>query len=63
MAKRCQWAGDGELMQAYHDTVWGTLQYDDRTLFEPLGLERAQAGLSWETVLVKRTVRTQDIAA
>ena len=51
---RCQWAADGELMQAYHDTEWGVPLHDDRALFEFLCLEGAQAGLSWRTVLHKR---------
>lgn len=51
---RCHWAADGELMQAYHDTEWGVPLHDDRTLFEFLCLEGAQAGLSWRTVLHKR---------
>ena len=51
---RCHWAGDGELMQAYHDTEWGVPLHDDRALFEFLCLEGAQAGLSWRTVLHKR---------
>ena len=41
-------------MIAYHDQEWGVPQHDDRTLFEFLVLEGAQAGLSWETVLKKR---------
>jgi DNA-3-methyladenine glycosylase I len=51
---RCHWAGDSELMQAYHDTEWGVPLHDDRALFEFLCLEGAQAGLSWRTVLHKR---------
>ena len=50
---RCHWA-KSDLMIAYHDTEWGTPVHDDRTLFEFLILEGAQAGLSWETVLKKR---------
>ncbi len=51
---RCPW-GDGEpLSQAYHDTEWGVPRRDERTLFEFLVLEGAQAGLSWRTVLAKR---------
>ncbi len=38
----------------YHDTEWGVPVHDDRTLFEFLILEGAQAGLSWQTVLNKR---------
>jgi len=39
---------------AYHDKEWGVPVHDDRTLFEFLTLEAAQAGLSWYTVLRKR---------
>ncbi len=39
---------------AYHDEEWAIPVHDDRTLFEMLILEGAQAGLSWETVLKKR---------
>ena len=38
----------------YHDNEWGKPVHDDRTLFEFLILEGAQAGLSWLTVLKKR---------
>lgn len=41
-------------MIAYHDREWGVPTRDDRTLFEFLILEGAQAGLSWETILNKR---------
>ena len=41
-------------MIAYHDTEWGVPVHDDRTLFEFLILEGAQAGLSWQTILNKR---------
>jgi DNA-3-methyladenine glycosylase I len=50
---RCQWAAS-VLAIAYHDLEWGTPVHDDRTLFEFLILEGAQAGLSWETILKKR---------
>jgi DNA-3-methyladenine glycosylase I len=50
---RCAWATD-ELSVAYHDEEWGVPIYDDRTLFEFLILEGAQAGLSWITILKKR---------
>jgi len=52
--KRCDWAGDDPLMQAYHDREWGVPVHDDTRLFEFLILEGAQAGLSWRTVLHKR---------
>ena len=50
---RCPWA-KGELMVRYHDEEWGVPVHDDRTLFEFLILEGAQAGLSWSTILNKR---------
>ena len=61
---RCQWAG-GEgnrnaLMIEYHDREWGVPVHDDRTWFEFLILEGAQAGLSWSTVLNKRA-RYRDV--
>ena len=52
-AKRCGWAKT-DLSIAYHDAEWGVPVHDDRTLFEFLVLEGAQAGLSWETILRKR---------
>ena len=51
---RCEWAGTDPLYQAYHDREWGVPVHDDRTLFEFLTLEGAQAGLSWLTILRKR---------
>jgi DNA-3-methyladenine glycosylase I len=42
------------LEQSYHDKEWGVPLHDDRTLFEFLVLEGAQAGLSWSTILRKR---------
>ena len=52
--KRCEWADRGELEQSYHDNEWGVAIHDDRSLFEFLVLEGAQAGLSWSTILRKR---------
>ncbi|HNS01914.1 MAG TPA: DNA-3-methyladenine glycosylase I [Anaerolineae bacterium] len=54
MMTRCQWAGTDPLYIAYHDLEWGVPIHDDRTLFEFLVLEGAQAGLSWFTILKKR---------
>lgn len=51
---RCAWAGTDPLYVAYHDQEWGVPVFDDRTLFEFLILEGAQAGLSWSTILKKR---------
>ena len=53
--QRCAWAGEpGSLMCEYHDTEWGVPTHGDRTLFELLCLEGAQAGLSWNTILNRR---------
>lgn len=51
--ERCAWARN-ELAIAYHDREWGVPVHDDRTFFEFLILEGAQAGLSWDTILRKR---------
>ena len=53
---RCAWARS-ELAIPEHDPV-----HDDRTLFEFLILEGAQAGLSWETILRMR-VRYRELFA
>ncbi len=50
---RCTWPSN-PLSIRYHDEEWGVPQHDDRTLFEFLILEGAQAGLSWDTILQKR---------
>jgi len=50
----CGWARQSEIEHRYHDEEWGLLRTDDRTLFEFMVLESAQAGLSWRTVLNKR---------
>ena len=50
---RCAWARN-ELSIRYHDEEWGVPVHDDRTLFDSLILEGAQAGLSWDTILKKR---------
>lgn len=50
---RCAWARN-ELAIKYHDEEWGRPVHDERTLFEFLILEGAQAGLSWDTILKKR---------
>jgi DNA-3-methyladenine glycosylase I len=50
---RCWWAAK-EINIPYHDEEWGVPLHEDRALFELLILEGAQAGLSWDTVLMKR---------
>jgi DNA-3-methyladenine glycosylase I len=52
---RCAWSeGVDQLYLDYHDREWGVPVHDDRTHFEFLVLEGAQAGLSWRTILRKR---------
>ena len=53
MKTRCAWA-TSEGMIGYHDQDWGVPVHDDRTLFEMLILEGAQAGLRWDTILRRR---------
>ncbi|HYT42773.1 MAG TPA: DNA-3-methyladenine glycosylase I [Methylomirabilota bacterium] len=57
--QRCSWANSSTLYLEYHDTEWGVPVHDERTLFEFLILEGAQAGLSWSTILNKRQAYIQ----
>lgn len=55
-ATRCNWATtDDELMIAYHDSEWGKPNHNSQHLFEMLSLELMQAGLSWKTILHRRS--------
>lgn len=51
---RCGWVGGKPHFIAYHDHEWGVPIHDDRMHFEMLLLEGAQAGLTWETILLRR---------
>ena len=52
---RCKWCNlKNPFYVKYHYEEWGIPTYDDKKLFELLILEPFQAGLSWETVLMKR---------
>ncbi len=52
---RCPWVDPAKpLYVSYHDEEWGVPVRDDRTMFEFLTLEAAQAGLSWYTILRRR---------
>lgn len=55
MVQRCAWATDDKVYIDYHDHEWGRPVYDDNHLFEMLSLEGAQAGLSWITILKRRS--------
>jgi DNA-3-methyladenine glycosylase I len=52
---RCPWVNLAKpIYVAYHDEEWGVPVRDDRTMFEFLTLEAAQAGLSWYMILSRR---------
>jgi DNA-3-methyladenine glycosylase I len=51
---RCGWCLKFEEYVQYHDEEWGVPVHDDKTHFEFLILEGAQAGLSWSMILKKR---------
>jgi len=52
---RCPWPGTRPDYLAYHDDEWGRPVHDEVRLFEKLCLEGFQAGLSWLTILRKRS--------
>jgi len=52
--RRCSWPGADPLYLRYHDEEWGRPQADPVRLFEKMGLEGFQSGLSWLTILKKR---------
>jgi len=52
---RCWWALGDPLLTEYHDSEWGQPTSSETHLFEMLTLEGFQAGLSWLTILRKRS--------
>jgi DNA-3-methyladenine glycosylase I len=52
---RCPWAVTSPDYQLYHDGEWGRPVSGEAALFERLSLEAFQSGLSWITILRKRT--------
>ncbi len=52
---RCGVVGDDPEYRRYHDEEWGRPLHGDRALFEKMSLEGFQAGLSWITILRKRS--------
>ena len=54
ISKICPWCLGHDDYVAYHNEEWGVPEYDDRSLWEKLILDGAQAGLSWWTILNKR---------
>ena len=56
MIVRCPWVDISKKdYVAYHDTEWGVPVREEKLLFELFILESAQAGLSWYTILKKRS--------
>ena len=51
----CWWGEGHEDYAAYHDWEWGMPVLDDVSLYEKMCLEGFQSGLSWLTILRKRT--------
>jgi len=60
--RRCAWAGNDDLYVAYHDHEWGRPVDGEAALFERISLEGFQAGLSWLTILRKRSSFRQAFA-
>lgn len=52
---RCPWAVSAPDYLRYHDEEWGRPVHGERELFERLSLEAFQSGLSWITILRKRS--------
>lgn len=52
---RCAWVSRDQIYIDYHDNEWGVPVHDERLLFEMLILEGQQAGLSWLTILKRRS--------
>jgi DNA-3-methyladenine glycosylase I len=52
---RCSWSAGDPDYRAYHDEEWGRPVRGDDAVFELLVLEGFQAGLSWLTILRKRS--------
>ena len=55
IVKRCSWGTSDEEYQRYHDLEWGVPVIKSNLLFANLCLETQQSGLSWLTVLKKRS--------
>jgi DNA-3-methyladenine glycosylase I len=52
---RPPWAAVDPLLREYYDTEWGMPVRTEQGLFDRISLEAFQAGLSWATILRKRT--------
>lgn len=63
MNSYCSAAAGHPLHDAYHSTEYGFPQDDESILFERLGLEIMQAGLSWTLVLRRRDTMRKALAS
>jgi DNA-3-methyladenine glycosylase I len=54
-ALRCPWALSTPDYVTYHDEEWGSPVHGDDALYERLSLEAFQSGLSWITILRRRS--------
>lgn len=52
---RPAWAATDPLLREYYDTEWGLPVRDEQGMFERISLEAFQSGLSWVTILRKRS--------
>ncbi|MCG8655217.1 DNA-3-methyladenine glycosylase I [Yimella sp. NH-Cas1] len=52
---RPAWASVDPMLRDYYDTEWGTPVRDEQGMYERISLEAFQAGLSWATILRKRS--------
>ena len=52
---RCPFPRNDREYIEYHDNEWGIPEHNDQLLFEKLILDGFQAGLSWITILKKRS--------
>ncbi|GGM26144.1 DNA-3-methyladenine glycosylase I [Micromonospora sonchi] len=52
---RCAWGASTPDYAVYHDTEWGHPLRGDDALYERITLEAFQSGLSWLTILRKRS--------
>lgn len=59
MTAYCEFASNDALHKPYHDLEYGFPLSDDSLLFERFILEINQAGLSWATILKKRSAFRQ----
>ena len=55
----CPFPKDDLLYKQYHDCEWGVPAFNDQVFFEKICLEGFQSGLSWKTILHRRTAFRQ----